>query len=397
MGIKGANRLVLAGFFDRTGSGFRAAALPVALYSATGNAAIAGIAVGLSLLPNFFMLPVTSRISSPHIAARAMVVSNYGSVVTAAAMAGLSLGRHYGVAFLGLIAVLSALRSITDTSFGILLRASTPKSELLAVNSRLGFWQNGPARFIGLPLGGFVGAHIPALAFAIDGMSYIAVLVVLSNLHLQEDLLLGFPKLSSHIKVGISGGFTWLRHNHEQCRIILTVFIMNVASGVSLGNFISFALRTYDLPAELYGFIGLTTGFANMCGSAVLRRVRKTSTRTLLLLAVGLQIIAYALALSAIGVLPILFAVLALIGVGSAIWNATSSTEMQGKPPIEILGAVLSIWRGCAYLGGAFGGFSGAVLASGDRLSTMLAVSTGCLILGFMVIAFGSSMRADDA
>lgn len=376
-----SNKVIWVGVLDRFGDLVRRAAIPVAIYATTNSAVAVGAAAATSFVPYLVMMGVSARFGRPAIARTTLIVCNLIRCVLAVAMAGLAWRGEFGWPFFALIFLLAACTAAVETAFGSAVRAVGQASGLERFNARLGFWQNGIAAVAGLPVGGFLGATQPELAFGLDALSYLAAAAITFTLS-----PFGAAETSTTNRA-VRAATAWLATSPLHLGILAGVVLLNVGSGFVFGNMIVIAVERFGIPDQTYGFIPLTWSIAVTVVSLILAR-RTFDARTLLVAAPVLQVVGYG-AMAVLSPVVALFATVVVIGVGSGMWNVASSARMQGDPPEHLVAGVLSLWKSISVSAAFFGALGGGL--SIDVLGPHVTVFVAAALCVVAVIAVGGT------
>ncbi len=384
IGDEGA--LIATGTLDRFGDLIRRAAVPVAVYSATGSASAVGTVFAVSFIPHLIMLGVSSRLGAPNKARGSLIWFNLARFAVSLVMMALAIRGDYGYRFLTTIFILAALTAVIEAAFGTATRLVSQQSAVAdtqKLNARLSTWQNGVAATVGSPLGGWLGAILPPVAFAIDAVTYLLAALTIRWSDIAKEAA-SRANTASH---GVAEAVRWLRQNPFNLAIVFTTVALQLASGLTLGNLIVVAVDQYGLPDWIFGVLTLIFTSTGFVGSLFISR-RSPDPVALLGVAALPSVIGY-LAISLGSSPAVLIVGLVALALSIAGWNIASAGRMQSDPPDDVVGGVLAFWRsaGVAAIaaGSAIGGFliDATDTVNAIVLSTVVcAVAAGIMALG---------------
>lgn len=388
MSSRDETALLATGTLDRFGDLVRRAAVPVAVYAATGRASAVGIVFAASFIPYVMMLGISSKFGAPSRARRSLIVFNFARFVVSLVMMVLAILGNYGVPFLANIFVLAALTAVVEAAFGTATRLVANEgdaSDTQRINARLSTWQNGVAATVGLPLGGWLGAMFPPAAFALDALTYLLAAGAVQTSSIAK----AAAERSAAVAQGVSEALRWLRDHPFNLAIVITGAALNLASGLTLGNLIVIAVEQFGLPDSIFGVLMLLFSGTGTIGSLIIAR-RSPAAVTLLGLAAIPSVLGYLL-MTFSSTPGLLIVGLVAVALSIAGWNIASAGRMQSDPPDTVVGGVLAFWRstGVASIaaGSAIGGF--LIEASATNRSILLSAAVCTFALAVMWMAAG--------
>ena len=253
------------------------------------------------------------------------------------------------------------------------------------------------ARVVGPAIGGIILATWGAgWAFALNGVSYLAVLAALA--------MLDTSKLFSSRRA--ARGAMWsqvrdgLRHAAHAPQLAYPLMLLSVL-GLLGYNFsvVLPLLARYSLNVGAVGFGALNAamGVGSLLGAVLLTPYLSPGLRTVSLAALG-----FSLSLLAVALVPNYSAILVLLGVLgllSVVYSTTTNTTLQLGCGEAYRGRVLSLYAllfmGTTPIGGAITGVLAAQFGINATLAVEAAVCLLATLLGFAYLRWGR--RARDA
>ncbi len=385
LGDEGA--LIATGTLDRFGDLIRRAAVPVAVYSATGSASAVGIVFAVSFIPHLVMLGISSRLGAPTKARSSLIWFNLARFVISLAMMALAIRGNYGIPFLITIFILAALTAVVEAAFGTATRIVSKASDAAdtqKLNARLSTWQNGVAATVGSPLGGWLGAILPPVAFALDAITYLLAAATIR----WSDIAREAASRTAATPHGVAEAIRWLLRHPFNLAIVVTTIGLQLASGLTLGNLIVVAVEQYGLPDWIFGVLTLIFTSTGFLGSLFISR-RSPEPVTLLGLAALPSVAGYLAMIFGASPVVLIIALVAL-ALSIAAWNIASAGRMQSDPPDDVVGGVLAFWRSAGVAAIAAGSAIGGFLIDATDTTNAIAASTAVCAVAAGVMALGA-------
>ena len=244
------------------------------------------------------------------------------------------------------------------------------------------------ARIIGPAVAGLtIGAFGVPMAFAIDAVSFLAVIIGLARM--RESELHPATRIARPASVGVV--MTQLREGLHYVRVtpivLVAMLVLGLVSTVGMNFTVimpAYASDALHSDASGYGFLMAASGVGSLVaalwlafgGSAKPRRIGYGA------LTLGLGEIA----LGASGVFPVSMLIMVAVGFGGILMAATANTTIQLAVPDELRGRVMSVYTtifaGSTPIGGpVMGGLASAFgiafsLAVGGVLAAMVGVGS---------------------
>jgi MFS family permease len=239
------------------------------------------------------------------------------------------------------------------------------------------------ARVLGPAIGAIALAwQGPALAFFLNGLSYLAVLAGLAKMEVSPDL----ARTGSNEKRVVREGLAYVLRNDSIRTLLLLVATVSVFAFPYAVLMPVFADTILRVGKEGYGLLMTVSGIGSLAGALglTLQSGRSTTRRGRIILAgaIGLPVFLAAFALST----DYLLSLIMLIGVGWTMIsiNATINTVVQTSVPDELRGRVNGVFA-FLFVGMApIGNLQAGLVA--DRFGAPTAVFAGALVCGIAAL-----------
>ncbi|MTQ96692.1 MFS transporter [Pseudoflavonifractor sp. BIOML-A16] len=389
-------------------------ALPLYVLDATGNAAIFGGILALSMIPTVLLSPIGGVIADRFPRQRIMYVLDFATAALVAAFL-LVFGAGGGVAA---VAVMMMLLSVIQACYQPSVMSAIPllssDENLMAANG-VAMQVQAVSTLLGPILGGILYARVgvfPILAASAVCFFASAILELFIRIPYEKPGRTGGAV--TQIRSDLGDALHFLRREKPQLWGFL--FIMAAINLFLSALFIvglPYLIKTFlGLSAELYSYAEAALGLGSILGGllSVVMAKRMAFRQSYLLVGVtAILMLPIVLAL-ALGLAPLatygIIVVCVLVGMGcSALFSIFAQTYLQQQPPPPLLGKVSSFVSAicvCAMpLGQAMYGvlFEAAgsgvwmVVAFGMAVSLALTAVTG-RALGRAVDAFGTETGA---
>lgn len=353
------DKLWLASAVSNLGDGVRLAALPLLAATLTRDPGlVAGLAVMLWL--PWLLLSLVAGAVVDQMDRRRLMAAAQGLRMMIVALLGVAvwmgwagLPLLYAVAFL-----MGAAETLFDTAAQAIIPSVVAPPQLEPANARLIGAEIVANQFAGPPLGAFLFGLAAASPFLLDAATFAVAAVLLVALKgsfrpIQDDT-------RSRLGHRISEGLFWLWHHRLLRAVTFMVALVNLFYASTGAILVLFALEILGL--NEFGFGALLAMFAvgASLGTVAAHRVTRMlgpGTVALTALSVG-GAAQVAIGLSsrpvAVG------AMMAVQGIGFAIFNVTFRSLRQAVVPDRLLGRVVSSQRALGYgavpAGAVFGG-----------------------------------------
>ena len=265
--------------------------------------------------------------------------------------------------------------------FRIVGRDDLPNA--VALSSGLGT----TARIVGPALGGLVVAAAgPGVAFAVNAGSYLVSIVALLAMRLSRQRL-GAP--AGPLLAGIAETFRFAFSVRRVTVTFLTVLLVSTFAFNFDVLLPLVARRTLDEGAAVFGLIASVFGAGALCGALILATVGRA--RLVLVLGGAAGFGAFQLALAPQSSLPVVCALLFVIGVFYILWGSSALAVLQLAAPEHLRGRAASLYflgfQGGAPVGGliagaltSLGGTKLAFTSAGAIAILVAALGAGALV-----------------
>lgn len=230
------------------------------------------------------------------------------------------------------------------------------------------------ARFVGPPVAGLVlGLTSEALCFALNGLSFVAVIVALRRIRIEP-----MEPVAAPFGAALREGLAYVGASLPVRRLLLQVAVLNVLASSHVPLMPALARDVYHGGPDTLGLLLGSAGAGALGASLYL--MARTSVRGLTGAIAGgnllgaLALVAFALADTLWLGLPMLF----LLGFGVITANASTNTVLQTILPGALRGRVLALYTaanlGAAAVGGLAAGWVAEHTGAGPALLLLGAV-----------------------
>jgi MFS family permease len=339
------------------------------------------VAVGILALCQFMPFTLFSLVAGVVVdrldARRTVIATQVAQMLLASAMAvvalaGVAKAWHVYViaALMGLVQVLDA-PSRQSLTFRMVGPVELPNA--ISLNSGL---FNG-ARIFGPALAGvFIAAAGAGVCFAVNAVSYVAVLAALLMMRPQE-----FHSVEPHelprIVAGLKEGLRFARRN-EQVRLMLTlVFVMSTFCLNFNVILPVLAKQTMHAGPQVFGLLSAVFGVGALIGALVSAHMSRATMGTTIAGSAGFALCE--LLLAPVKTTSVAAALLFVAGVCFTTWSSNSNSLVQLAAPDHLRGRVVGLYffafAGTGTAGGILAGWLTA--AGGTELALSFAGITG--------------------
>ncbi len=376
------SRLLTAWGVSLFGDGVRLVALPLVAALLTGNPLAVTAVAAAELVPwLLFSLPAGALVdrSDPR---RALILAHLCRVaLTAVLVAALLTGRASVVVLATLALLLTVAETVADAAAQVLLVAVAGEDDLLVANARVRTVESVTFNLGGPLVGGALVALQPALAFAVNGVTFLVAAAVVSSL----------PASTGAATVDAEPAASLLASVREGVRALWAVpglrLLVSVTAWTSLAtgavNAITtlFALQVLALPVAAVPVLVVVEALGLLLGARLVRLVvaRRTDGSVM---AIALVLVGGAYLV--IGLVPVTAVVLVcylLNGLGFAWWNVLASARRQRLTPVGLLGRVSNASRAISWGAMPLGAVAGGVLATVTSLQQVYVVGGGVVLV----------------
>lgn len=244
------------------------------------------------------------------------------------------------------------------------------------------------ARVAGPAIAGIALAAVgPVLCFALNGLSFLAVLAALLAMRLPP--IIQKPQAESLV-IQIAAGLRYIRHSRPIRTIILLLGVSSLF-GLSYATLMpAYAADVLHVGETGLGWLSTAVGLGALAGSLILVSASRLRHKGLLMTAGSLlfpgALIAFALSRS----LLLSMACLAVAGFGWVTQNATGNTLVQTLVTDELRGRVMGVYTLMFFGTSPFGSLLAGSLAQALGPTTAVLIGTGVTLMFAVGLLFGA-------
>ncbi len=244
------------------------------------------------------------------------------------------------------------------------------------------------ARVVGPAVGGAILALLgPAWCFALNGLSFLAVLIALLMMRLPDSVNAPSREpLMAQIRAG-------LRYSYEHRATRAIILLVGVASlfGMSYAVLLpAFAVDVLNAGETGLGIMNAAAGAGALIGSLIVASMasfrRKGWVLTLGSLAFPLGLLAFSFSQS----FALSLVCLVMIGLAIVIQNANCNTLVQSSVPDDLRGRVMAVYMLMFFGTAPFGSLQAGVIAQALGPTAGVAVGAGIVLLFAVGIFFAA-------
>jgi MFS family permease len=366
----------------------------------TGDPFMLGVVSAAQFLPVMFLglfggliadaLPKRQTLMVTQAAKMALSFTMFGLVATGT----VEVWQVVALALLG--GVTNVFDMPTRQAFAVEMVGREDVGNAVALNSAM---FNG-ARVLGPAVAGLtIGAFNLSIAFLIDAISFLGVLIGLAMMR-DEELRMPTPMARPHsvgeVVAGLREGVAYVRHTPL---VLLAIAVIGLVSTFGM-NFpvIIPALTEQVLHSDAagYGFLMTASGAGSLL--AALSIAFTSRARTNLIFAGAVLVGIGEIALGVSRVFPVSFGLMFVVGLGAISMAATANTTVQLAVPDHLRGRTMSIYTtvfaGSTPVGGLLMG--GIASAFGVDVS-LVAGGIACALIGLAAFAWLGRIRGRSA
>ncbi len=364
------------------------------VYQITGSKLALGTITAVGSLPTLFLMLPAGAIADRMPKRRLLMLTQIAMMVSAFILTALTWLNMLQVWQIAALAFFTGVANSFDSPARLALLPQMVDDRRDLQNAiAMGSTVFNLARVVGPAIGGFVLAGLGAgWCFAINGISFVAVLIALAGMDLPGDV--GKPPSHRHMFAEIGDG---LRYVWQQPVIRTLTVLIGVTSifGFSYSVLLpAYAVDVLKVGETGYGLLNAAVGVGALVGAltvaSVSRRKGKGLQLTLGSLAFPLALLAFAMTRS-FGVTLIF---MACAGVAFVTQNATSNTIIQLLAPDELRGRVMSVYAlfffGTTPIGALF---AGVVAERWDSTAAIMLGAGVTLAFALAIIFFVPAVR----
>jgi MFS family permease len=335
-------------------------ALAWLVYRLTGSAALLGLTTCMALLPQLLVGPFAGAWIDRHDKRRLLILVESLLGLQALALALLTAGEWITPTLLVAMATLLGVLNALDTPLRQSLlsqfvddRADLPNA--LALNAML-FTSS---RFVGPPLAGLLlGVSSEALCFALNGASYLALVIGLLRIRIQPAAM----ALGSYRNL-LGEGLRYALGSRQVRAMMFSVLAINLTASSYVVLLPVFAKDIFAGGATTLGWLWGAAGLGSLLSTLFLAsRLAVDSLPRLILAASGATALAL-LVFAWSNLLALSLAAMAVIGFGITVSNVGTNIVLQSTAPEALRGRVVSLYTSTRFGFDALGGLLAGLLA----------------------------------
>ncbi|MGY1654018.1 MFS transporter [Geodermatophilus sp. SYSU D01119] len=341
--------LVASSWVGNLGDGIALAAGPLLVAGVTRDPLLVALGALLQQLP-WLLFGLHAGVLADRVDRRRLLIAvdTARAAVLAVLTVALATGGVGLPVVLGTLFVLGTAEVFADTTGGTLLPMVVPRADLGTGNARLMAGTLTMDQFAGPALGGLLFAAGTAWPFATQAACVALGAVLVSRMRLPARApVAGHPPA----RRAIAEGLRWTWGNPAVRTLTLTIVLFNVTYGAAWSVLVLWADQRLGLGAAGYGLLTTVTALGGVLGTAsygrLTRRVRLATLMRGGLVIETLTHLGLALTTSAGVALAVLF----VFGAHAFVWGTTSRTVRMRAVPLDLQGRV-----GSLYAMGVFGG-----------------------------------------
>jgi MFS family permease len=368
------------------------------VYKLTGSTAWLGLVAGAGAAPALLLTLAGGQAADKYPRRTILIVTQVLSMLLAIVLAVLAYGRiptpGGGIPFelqawhiAAVAAALGAVNAFMGPAFQSFLPTLVPREHMgsaIALNSVL--WN--AARVLGPLAGGALIALLGAAGcFALNALSYVAVIVALVLIRVQE-------RPAATERQSLLDGLRYIARTPVALRVLILFGVTACFGWLYQTLLPALAAEQFHRGVTAQGQLTAAAGIGSILAAIVSTMFSREPVRRLLIYggAVG-----YSLALLLFAFIrsyPLALAVLVVVGFGLLVCGVNINARLQENVPDHLRGRVMAVftlmWMGLQPLGGLIGG------ALAERVGSATAVGGGavvCLLTGLLLFAWSESER----
>lgn len=377
------------------GTWMQSVSLPWLVLLLGGSPILLGVVLALQFAPSMVLAPLGGVLADRVDKRRLLMVTQSFAMLQATiffVLTALGTIQIWQVMLLALgLGIVNAVDMPVRQSFAAELVPREDLINAIALNSA----SFNLARVLGPAVAGVTLALFgPAFNFAINAVSYLAVLLALARMDASAILRPVRPERFASVRSSLAEG---IRYAVRTPTVLWPLVLLGGMStfGMNFQTLIPiFAVFTLHLGADGYGLLFAAMGLGSLIGSMSLAFVGGGRPLLRLILGGGLSFVVFEIALSFSRSPYAVYPSIALLGLSSMLMVNTINVIVQHSVPNELRGRVMALYvtvfAGTAPIGGVFAGgvaqlwgaplafLLGAVLASG----VLALVAYELLVLG---------------
>lgn len=364
------------------------------VYLLTGSELALGTITFLGTIPTLFLMLPAGALIDRVPRRRLLLMTQTAMMLMAFTLAVLAATKVLQVWHVGLLAVGLGIANSFDAparqSMAVeMVEDRADLSNAIALNSTI----FNLARVVGPAIGGIVLAALgPTWCFALNGFSFLAVLIALSQMRLPEAHLKS--RSTEPFLTQLVAGLRYVRHNQP----ILAIIALSAVSGL-FGMSFSVLMPVFAADVLRVGEAGLggmnaAMGVGALAGSLLLASLGHFKHKGML---VTIGSVLFPIALLGFGfskLFPLSLVMLVASGFAVVTQNASMNTLIQQAVPDELRGRVMAVYMLMFFGTAPFGSLQAGAIA--EELGPGAGVAIGaaiCLVFAVGVILVAPALR----
>ena len=364
------------------------------VYLLTGSELALGTITFLGTIPTLFLMLPAGALIDRVPRRRLLLMTQTAMMLMAFTLAVLAATKVLQVWHMGLLAVGLGIANSFDAparqSMAVeMVEDRADLSNAIALNSTI----FNLARVVGPAIGGIVLAALgPTWCFALNGFSFLAVLIALSQMRLPEAHLKS--RSTEPFLTQLVAGLRYVRHNQP----ILAIIALSAVSGL-FGMSFSVLMPVFAADVLRVGEAGLggmnaAMGVGALAGSLLLASLGHFKHKGML---VTIGSVLFPIALLGFGfskLFPLSLVMLVASGFAVVTQNASMNTLIQQAVPDELRGRVMAVYMLMFFGTAPFGSLQAGAIA--EELGPGAGVAIGaaiCLVFAVGVILVAPALR----
>ncbi len=359
------------------------------VYQMTGSEfALGAISFAGSLPTLFFMLPA-GALADRFPRRRLMLITQTVMMTCAFALAALAATGILRVWHVGALALIAGVANSFDAPArqSLAVEMVEDRRDLMnaiAMNSLM----FNLARVAGPAIAGVALAAVgPVLCFALNGLSFLAVLAALLAMHLPP---LTYKPQTESLAIQVAAGlrYTW---RSKPIRTIIMLLGVSSLFGLSYATLMpAYAVDVLHVGETGLGWLSTAVGLGALAGSLTLVSAGRLRRKGLLMTAGSLLFLGALIAFAMSRSLLLSMACLAVAGFGWVTQNATSNTLVQTLVTDELRGRVMGAYTLMFFGTSPFGSLLAGSLAQALGPTTAVLIGAGVTLMFAVGLLFGA-------
>lgn len=376
------------------GSWLQQVALSWLVYRLTGSAALLGIATFMAMIPQLVIGPIAGVWIDRHDKRRFLIAIELALALQGLLLAALTwtgaINAHLIIAMSLLLGVLNAIETPLRQSLLSSLVAGRREdlTNAIALNAML----YNIGRFVGPPIAGLlIGLTNEAFCFALNGVSFLALVLALTVLKIEAGPRVG-GSAAAIFREGLQHAFA--SYPIRMLLLLLAVSNFTVASCAVLLPVIAKEVFLGD--ARTLGWLWGAVGCGSLLSTLLLARQRSLANTARVALAGALVSAVALLAVAFSSSFAVSLATLGLLGFGMVVTNVGSNAILQSIAPEHLRGRIVSFFTGIRFGLDALGGLTAGIVAEHLGATWTLAIEGGVLTIAVSLLATRRRRLADS-